>query len=317
MFLYDMRKLAVILIFVLAFYPSLICLAATFNSSTDESSLLSLKAQITSKPNNILSTNWSRGTSFCTWTGVSCSRRHQRVTGLDLFNMSLEGTIAREVGNLSFLTYLSIADNSFRGVIPDEIGNLIHLRMLNLSFNQLGGNIPQSFGLLRNLERLELAGNNLVGSIPTGLSLCGELKWLSLSYNQLTGSIPMAIGNLSKLQTLDLEQNELTGNFYVLILYYLILFPTTPNLFTSNLFLVRVANLCHAAIYCWLWKHPYHVRANSVVHRKEKHRITEIHCLNNKFDVYCNCISLKIILFYFYARINYITLLKCKRICKR
>ncbi|KAK4487008.1 hypothetical protein RD792_006323 [Penstemon davidsonii] len=113
-------------------YLMQICIA------TDEQSLLAIKAHITD-PNNILATNWSQGTSFCTWIGVTCSRRHPRVTALNLFNMSLEGTVAKEIGNLSFLTYLNIRNNSFSGAIPIEIGNLRRLRVLQMSFNQLGG----------------------------------------------------------------------------------------------------------------------------------------------------------------------------------
>ncbi|KAK4487053.1 hypothetical protein RD792_006368 [Penstemon davidsonii] len=127
-----------------------ICLAASpdLNSSTDEHSILAIKSHIiTSYPNNILATNWSQGTSFCTWIGVTCSRRRPRVTALNLFNMSLEGTIAKEIGNLSFLTYLNIRNNTFNGVIPDEIGNLRRLRVLEMSFNQLSGEIPPSFEL--------------------------------------------------------------------------------------------------------------------------------------------------------------------------
>ncbi|KAI3457169.1 hypothetical protein Pfo_013832 [Paulownia fortunei] len=190
-----------------------ICLAASFNSTTDESSLLALKARITSDPHGILAKNWSQGTSFCTWFGVTCSHRHQRVTGLDLFRMGLQGTIAEEIGNLSFLTYLDMSNNSFNGLIPDKIGNLGRLRLLNLGYNQLNGHIPLSFGLLTNLERLNLSGNHLVGTIPRSIFNLSSLLGIDFTQNQLSGTLPLDIcQGAPKLVSLRLQQNQLAGD---------------------------------------------------------------------------------------------------------
>ncbi|KAK6134395.1 hypothetical protein DH2020_031861 [Rehmannia glutinosa] len=225
-------------------YPATICLgaASTLNmSSTDESSLLSIKARITSDPNNILTTNWSQGTPFCTWIGVTCSRRHSsRVTALDLFDLGLEGTIAQEIGNLSFLQNLDIGNNSFTGSIPDEIGNLSRLRILIMSNNQLGGHIPTSLGLLTNIEMLDLSYNRLTGSVPlssllkisslrviavtrnqqlTGslpVDMCGpRLEKLRLSINQFVGSIPETISRCGQLKIISFSYNNFTGSIPV------------------------------------------------------------------------------------------------------
>ncbi|KAK4492894.1 hypothetical protein RD792_000219 [Penstemon davidsonii] len=225
-------------IFLIFFYlMKVLCLAASpLNSSTDEHSLLAIKAHITFDANNILASNWSEGTDFCTWIGVSCSRRRPRVAVLNLFNMSLEGTIAKEIGNLSFLTYLVIRNNSFNGVIPDEIGSLRRLRSVRMSHNQLSGEIPLSFGFLTNLEYLSIEGNHLTGTIPwnifnisslqkiafTGNQLYGtlpndmcyhlpKLDGLYLSFNQLTGDILTSLSACSQLNTLSLSDNNFTG----------------------------------------------------------------------------------------------------------
>ncbi|KAI3457143.1 hypothetical protein Pfo_013806 [Paulownia fortunei] len=209
-----MAKETAILMLLVVCYPSFICLAATLNSSTDESSLLSLRARITSDPNSILSTNWSQGTSFCTWIGVTCGRRDPRVTGLDLFDMGLEGTIAEEIGNLSFLTYLDIGNNSFTGPIPVEIGNLSRLRVLRMSNNQLGGHIPTSFGLLTNVEMLDLSDNSLTGSVPWSIFNLPSLQVIVVTRNHhLSGTLPDDMCNVStKLEQLRLSINQFVGN---------------------------------------------------------------------------------------------------------
>ncbi|KAL8506441.1 hypothetical protein ACS0TY_017361 [Phlomoides rotata] len=186
-----------------------ICVVASQNTSNiDESSLLALQANINS---DILSRNWLPQTPFCTWIGVNCSRGGSRVTGLDLSNMGLNGTIPAIIGNLSFLTVLNMRNNSINGLIPPEIGNLRQLRSLDLSNNRLTDHIPESLGWLRNLESLSLSYNQLKGDIPTSLSACVELQIFDLSHNNLTGSIPVGFGNFSQLQKFILWNNELTG----------------------------------------------------------------------------------------------------------
>ncbi|KAL3849196.1 hypothetical protein ACJIZ3_011078 [Penstemon smallii] len=184
------------------------------NSSTDEYSLLAIKSHIiTSYPNNILATNWSQGTSFCTWIGITCSRRRPRVTAIDLFNMGLQGTIANEIGNLSFLKYLRISNNSFEGVIPDEIGNLRRLRWVRMSYNQLSGEIPLSFGFLTNLEWLSIEYNHLTGTIPWSIFNISSLQTIGFTGNQLYGTLPNDMCyHLPKLVGLYLSSNQLSGD---------------------------------------------------------------------------------------------------------
>lgn len=42
-------------------------------------------------------------TPVCSWIGVTCGSRHQRVIALTIPEMGLKGTIPPEIGNLSFL----------------------------------------------------------------------------------------------------------------------------------------------------------------------------------------------------------------------
>ncbi|XP_057803179.1 receptor kinase-like protein Xa21 [Salvia miltiorrhiza] len=126
------------IVMLLGIFSLRICFAASafINMSTvDELSLLSMKANINS---DILARNWSKETSLCTWTGVICGKKHpRRVTAINLANMGLEGTIAKEIGNLSSLRFVDISNNSINGQIPSEIGLLGKLQGLNLSHNYL------------------------------------------------------------------------------------------------------------------------------------------------------------------------------------
>ncbi|KAH6825516.1 hypothetical protein C2S53_006003 [Perilla frutescens var. hirtella] len=178
-------------------------------SSVDESSLLSIKAYINS---DILASNWSKEASFCTWTGIICGKKHpERVTSLNLSNMGLRGTIAKEIGNLSFLRFVDISNNSISGLIPSEIGQLRRLRVLKMAFNQLSDGIPQSIGLLRKLQEFNLSYNYLSGNFPAGFGNCSKLQKLSLTSNYFTGKIPLSFGNSSNLEVFDISVNSFSG----------------------------------------------------------------------------------------------------------
>jgi LRR receptor-like serine/threonine-protein kinase FLS2 len=118
-------------------------LAQSSTNFTDRSALIAFNSKITSDPNttHVLAGNWSTATNFCDWIGVSCSRRRQRVTALNLSYMGLQGTISPHIGNLSFLLSLDLSNNSFFGSLPHEISRPHRLRILQLSSNLLEGRV--------------------------------------------------------------------------------------------------------------------------------------------------------------------------------
>ncbi|KAF9664518.1 hypothetical protein SADUNF_Sadunf16G0027100 [Salix dunnii] len=191
--------ITVLVSMLLMFLPKK-CNGIPRSNFTDQSALLAFKAHITFDPQNILAREWSTKTSFCNWTGVSCSLRRQRVTELDLSSMGLVGTVPPQLGNLSFLQYLTLYNNSFHGYLPSEIGNLRRLQILDIGSNKLPLVIPESFGNLHKLEELRFDGNDLT-----------ELKSLWLPYNNFTGAIPEEIGSLPMLE-LNLGVNMLSGD---------------------------------------------------------------------------------------------------------
>ena len=99
--------------------------------------------------------NWSVDTAITNWDGVTVSSTTPKnVTGLDLSEESLSGSIPSELGDLLELTRLDLSDNSLTGEIPRELGNLTNLTELRLSGNNLTGCIPEA---LRDVEDHDLA----------------------------------------------------------------------------------------------------------------------------------------------------------------
>ncbi|CAL5322664.1 unnamed protein product [Camellia sinensis] len=189
---------------------------ATISSSrlmgneTDRLSLLAIKAKIIEDPLYVLS-SWNDSIHFCQWQGVTCSRRHQRVTALDLHSQELVGSISPHLGNLSFLRELLIQNNSFGDEIPPEIGRLPRLQILQLSNNLIGGQIPINISRCANLISIDFSHNGLVGEVPAELGSLSKLEIIITEANNLRGSIsPFA--NLSSLRDLYLDNNYFDGS---------------------------------------------------------------------------------------------------------
>lgn len=193
----------------LLFFPS--TTYATGGNETDRLALLEFMAKIDADPFGVLS-SWNSSVHFCQWYGVTCSRRHQRVTVLDLNSLKLAGTISPHIGNLSFLKVLDLKNNSFRQNIPPEFGRLRRLHTLYLYNNSLSGKIPSNLSRCSDLTILSIVNNHLVGEIPEELGLLSKLQYLSISWNNLSGNIPPSLGNLSSLGTLSAALNNFVGN---------------------------------------------------------------------------------------------------------
>ncbi|KAJ4723385.1 putative Receptor-kinase [Melia azedarach] len=207
----------------LAHFPTifLFCItllqAANFASSTnafqerDRVALLAFKSMISHDPEGMLN-SWNDSHHFCKWEGITCGRRHRRVTILDLHSRGLIGSLSPHLGNLSFLREMDLSNNSIRGEIPHEFGRLFRLEALYLLNNSLIGNIPANLSYCYRLAALSLGSNNLVGNIPAEFISLHNLQRLSLHKNNLTGGIPPFLGNLTSLNTLSLSYNALRGN---------------------------------------------------------------------------------------------------------
>ncbi|XP_042520036.1 protein MALE DISCOVERER 2-like isoform X2 [Macadamia integrifolia] len=157
--------------------------------------LLEFRAGVDSDPFGAFA-NWNPSDSDpCKWSGVHCVDGNVKM--LDLKGLSLEGTLAPELGTLNHLRSLILYQNHFSGVIPKEIGGLTMLELLDLRDNNLSGKIPAEMGGMLSLKHLLLCGNNFQGSIPPEL---GKLKFLSelQSDQNLTSGAPAGIPCLNR-----------------------------------------------------------------------------------------------------------------------
>ena len=180
-------------------------------NETDYQALLAVKTKITKDPGNVLS-SWNDSLHFCQWEGVTCSRKHRRVTVLNLKSRGLVGSLSPYIGNLSFIREIVLSNNTLGGNIPDEVGNLFRLQELSLYNNSFAGEIPANLSHCSNLKFLRAGQNNLLGSIPIELAPLTKLEFLSFHKNNITGGIPHFIGNLSSLQVLSAGRNVLGGH---------------------------------------------------------------------------------------------------------
>jgi len=184
---------------------------------------------------------------ICEWEGVTCRDASHVVdggassaviTGINVTQQGLSGTIPTELGLLTDLEHLSLNNNILRGSIPQEIANLAKLKTLDLTNCYLTGTLPQHFESsqltqlllannaisgkffedeasthLHSLREIRMENNLLTGTINgPSISKMSHLKVLSLSDNDLSGLIPGGeLGSLPYLHYLYLDANHLVG----------------------------------------------------------------------------------------------------------
>ncbi|XWS53007.1 hypothetical protein CRYUN_Cryun11dG0120800 [Craigia yunnanensis] len=195
---------------LVGWFPTAITGITIMGHESDREALLAIKSQINLDPLGVTS-SWNNSVALCQWQGITCGRRHQRITKLDLSHQRLGGTLSPHVGNLSFLRFINLQNNNFHGVIPPEIGRLSSLESLILKYNSFGGTIPANLSHCSNLIQFIAIRNSFVGNIPTELGNLLKLEKLHIAGNNLTGQLPTFLGNISTLQEIFLADNNLHG----------------------------------------------------------------------------------------------------------
>ncbi|PRQ59419.1 putative non-specific serine/threonine protein kinase [Rosa chinensis] len=140
-------------------FLQLTTVVSSFGNETDHLALLKFKDCIASDPHGLLNSG-NNSIHYYKWPGITCGRRHQRVTALYLPHAVLHRTISPYIGNLSFLRDFSLYNNSFSGKIPQQVEHLFRLRHLNLTINMIEGEIPVNLTSLQ--EKIAKTRNFIV-----------------------------------------------------------------------------------------------------------------------------------------------------------
>ncbi len=114
--------------------------------------------------------------------------------------------IPDEIGNLTDLIELNIADNIDLGKLPPGIGNLRNLKKLDIRYCGLT-DLPPQIGNLKNLEFLQMWGNYFV-DLPYCITELTSLKELYLKNNKLA-NVPYDIIKMDNLKYIDVQLNYL------------------------------------------------------------------------------------------------------------
>ncbi|KAI3515106.1 hypothetical protein L1887_13856 [Cichorium endivia] len=163
-------------------------LAVKPDLAVDRSAILAIRSSVGGR--SIL-WNISQPATPCTWPGVVCDNKINRVVELHFPGMGLSGELPpNTLGNLTQLTTLSLRYNALSGQLPVDIFSLTNLRNLYLQNNLFSGPIPDLFSPLGNLVRVSFAENNFSGPIPSSVNNLTRLATFNVSNNQLTGEIP-------------------------------------------------------------------------------------------------------------------------------
>ena len=143
------------------------------------------------------------------WQGVSCSSG--KVISIDLQGISLKGSLAPQIANLTALQSLALQRNDLTGDLP-SLSGLSNLREIYLGSN-LFRSIPEGFfsGLI-SLVNVSLDHNRLAPwRIPLDLAQCGNLGYFSAMNATIVGEIPDIFGDLNSIKLLRLSYNYLSG----------------------------------------------------------------------------------------------------------
>ncbi|KQJ93384.1 hypothetical protein BRADI_3g04217v3 [Brachypodium distachyon] len=141
----------------------------------------------------------------------SCSTQ----IALRLSGNKLHGQLSPRIGDLKYLSFLSLAENSLRNITNalQILKSCRKLTTLLIGGNFKGELMPED-DTLDGFEILQVLAINrcsLLGKIPHWLSKITNLQMLILSDNQLTGPTPDWISSLRFLFHLKISNNSMTG----------------------------------------------------------------------------------------------------------
>jgi Leucine-rich repeat (LRR) protein len=182
---------------------------------------------------------------------------------LHISNNQLNGSLERNIQQLSKLVVLDLAQNSLEGNISDvHLANFSNLKVLDLSFNHitlnmsknwippfqletiglakcnLGPQFPKWIQTQKNFSHIDISNVSVFDTIPNWFwDLSPSVEYMNLSYNELN-SCGHNFSQKFKLKTLDLSHN----NFSCPLPH---LPPNSKTLdLSNNLFYGTISHVC-------------------------------------------------------------------------
>ncbi len=189
--------------------------------------------------------NWLTGAPLSAWHGVATNDQG-RVTGLDLEDNNLKGTLPSRLGDLRSLSVLDLSNNAgLKGPLPASLAGL-GLTVLKLDGTGLCAPLDPAYqAWLATVGDIRVAGcpaavapdrvaltalygetggaywkeaANWLGEAPlrdwhgVETDAEGRVTSIDLGYNNLRGRLPPELALMDRLETLRLNGNGLTGN---------------------------------------------------------------------------------------------------------
>ena len=90
--------------------------------------------------------NWTAGKPMSEWMGVTVSGAPQRVTGLNLSGLGLDGQLSGLLGTLTGLTTLDLSGNPLTGMLPSKLALLTNLTNVSIAGTDFEGCAPPVLG---------------------------------------------------------------------------------------------------------------------------------------------------------------------------
>ncbi|ONK55424.1 uncharacterized protein A4U43_UnF3620 [Asparagus officinalis] len=212
-------------------------LAFSQNSTCNSKDLNALRGFLGGIQSGIDGWSLNDSSDCCTLPGVFCDGAvsDRRVIELNLFNMSLKGSLSDSLANLDHLKTLNLSYNSLQGSAPIDLLHLPRLEVLDLSVNKLSGFIPLNTSLplirvfnistnsfngthpilsgSRNLMEFDISSNSFWGGINA--TICNsstQVQILRFSANGFSGKFPIGFGMCRSLRQLSIDMNEISGS---------------------------------------------------------------------------------------------------------
>ncbi|XP_056861112.1 probable LRR receptor-like serine/threonine-protein kinase At3g47570 isoform X3 [Raphanus sativus] len=120
-------------LFLFLSFSALMSLEAFGNThETDKQALLKFKSQV-SEEKKVLLSSWNNSSPLCRWNGVTCGRKHKRVTRLDLGGFQLGGVISPFIDGFSSSNLIGSGSfgTVFKAFLPAE-NKVVAVKVLNM-----------------------------------------------------------------------------------------------------------------------------------------------------------------------------------------